>query len=195
MLVLSSAQAAYEFDREPIQECWVEINFETEQCQNVDLSNSDVSNNAFAAYGAEEMQLITEELQARLEPLWFDNGGHHQAIIQEGINLYRTYNYCLESLCEKIAKTCSAIAKENSDWQRNYARCNDRKDQLISLATTQLESQLQGNIERKKRSLVVEKMSRLSLRFDEWIHARLSNFNRGIDIAEKAILALAAELW
>ena len=55
--------------------------------------------------------------------------------------------------------------------------------------------QLESNLNRKARSLTVEKASALSLGFDKWLHPRLREANVSTAIIAKSILALAAYLW
>jgi len=203
ILTLGSAQA-YEFDSDPITDCWNEggiidfksfdepeedFYFTADQCNNAESTRID--RNFFAAYGAEEMQKINVVMQEKLEPIWLDNQGHSETMIQESIKLYRTYNYCLQSLCNLISRDCAA----NSNRQENYQRCDTRRERLLSLSQNQIQMSLEGNLNRKARSLNVEKISTLSLRFDQWIHPRLTKANVSTAIIAKSILALAAYLW
>ncbi len=208
LVILSPSVAqAYEFDNTPVTTCWNEggiidftlyddtnegAYFDKNQCKNVESNK--LERNAFMAYGAPEMEKINTVMQDKLHTLWLDQGGHGEALVGESINLYRTYNYCLESLCQLIARDCGSDNLA-SDSQANRNRCLNRKDRLLELSQAQIRMQVESNVERKTRSLFVEKMSALSLRFDKWLHPRLRHVNRNIARSANSILALARETW
>lgn len=207
LVLFIPAVQAYDFDNAPITSCWNEGGiidfslydndedpnyFDKNQCKNVESSKID--RNAFVAYGVPELENINTVMQDKLHTLWLDNGGHGEALVGESVNLYRTYNYCLESLCQLIARDCGSDNLAG-DSQANRNRCLDRKDRLLELTEAQIRMQVQSNVERKSRSLLVEKISAISLRFDQWLHPRLRHVNVNFARTADAVLALARETW
>jgi len=179
-------QAEYEFDRDPIESCWVDAG---SYCG----TNGVLARDAFVADGTIAMQEINQEFQDRLDPLWLDNGGHAHSSVSEAINIYRTYNYCLQQLCDTIRTDCGSGFANSTD-ENNYNQCDGRRQDLLKLAQSQIKSSLTGNFNRKQRSLWIEKLNAIGLRFDQFLHPRIRQVNRELASAADSILALARTL-
>jgi len=184
---------AYEYDTEPITECWIEFpTFTTQQCNH--KASATTESNAFAAHGAPEMNRINDIMQDRVEALWQDNTAHADTIAKEAAQLYRTYDYCLQSLCNQILSDCRA-ANLNQLARENAQRCELRRQRLLSIQEANLTATTHVNLNRKADSLFIEKMSQISLHFDQWLHPRLTAVSKNLAEAEKTIIALARAVW
>lgn len=188
LLIPALSLSQYEFDRSPIDECWVEIS--GEYCKDDQV----LARDAFVTAGRQKMQEINSVFLEKIDPLWVDNGAHGNTLVKESINIYRTYNYCLSTLCRTIRNDCGAGFADGNQ-ARNFNLCNNHREDLLVLAQAQIKSALLGNIDRKQRSLWLEKLSAISLRFDQYLHPRLRQTNRELAGASGQILALAKLLW
>lgn len=180
--IFSLAQAQYEFNSAPVDDCWVEIG---SYC----TGDFDFSRDLFFKEGTLKMQEINDTFQAQIEPLWLDNGAHANALVNSATEIYRTYEHCLSRLCDKILADCSANA-ENEFGRRNANHCEARRQDLLPLAQAQIKSTIVSNIDRKQRSLWVEKLKAISFRFDQYLYPRLRQMNREM-AGTVVILALA----
>ena len=112
---------------------------------------------------------LSAEFEIHLKDILFDNQIHPQNFVPILSTNLKTYNNCLQDICNSI-QNCNGKGISNNVPLNQYKWCKDKTNKLFQLHKTKLEYTALNNSYRKTRSIFEEKVNRVGYLFSLYIH-------------------------